>query len=109
METNMAPRKKSRSSGTNLQSRLGALREDLEALQTDMRSLAGDAGDAASAKMNATLNDAMESVQDLTERLEVWGEDHIESVRSSVREQPLAACALAMGIGTLLGAVFLRR
>lgn len=106
----MAPRrKKAKSPGENLQDRLAALREDLEALQTDMKGLAGDASDAATAKMNTALNDAMESVQDMTDRVEEWGEDHLGSFKESVREQPLAACALAMGIGAFLGAIFLRR
>ena len=106
----MAPRrKKSTTNGGQLQDRLAALRADLEALQSDVKGLAGDAGDAASAKMNQALNDAMESVQDLTDRFEDWGEDHLVSVRQSVREQPLAACALAMGIGTMLGAILFRR
>ena len=106
----MAPRRKrSKSNGGHMHDRLAALREDLEALQSDVRGLAGDAGDAASAKMNEAINDAMESVQDLTDRFEEWGEDHLVSVRQSVRDQPLAACALAMGIGAMLGAVLFRR
>jgi len=106
----MAPRrKKSKSHGDDLHDRLAALRADLEALQADMKGLAGDAGEAATAKMNSALNDAMESVQDLADRVEEWGEDHLTSIKESVREQPLASCALAMGIGALLGAILLRR
>lgn len=95
--------------GDELQERLAALREDLEALQDNLKALAGDAGDAATAKMNAAINDAMSSVQDMAERVEDWGEDHLGSVRESVREQPLASCALAMGVGALLGAILFRR
>lgn len=106
----MAPRRKrSRSHGDKLQDRLAALREDLEALQTDLKGLAGDAGDAATGKMNDALNDAMDSVQDMADRVEDWGEDHLGSLKESVREQPVVACTLAMGIGALLGAIFLRR
>ena len=102
-------KRKKRAGGENLQDRLAALREDLAALQADMKGLAGDAGDAATAKMNTALNDAMESVQDLADRVEDWGDDHLSSIKESVRRDPLAACALSMGIGALLGAIFLRR
>lgn len=95
--------------GDELQARLAALKADLEALQGNMKGLAGDAGEAATAKMNAAINDAMGSVQDVAERVEDWGDDHLVSVRESVREQPLASCVLAMGIGALLGAILFRR
>jgi len=101
--------KKKPADGDELQERLAALRADLEALQDNLKGLAGDAGGAATAKMNAAINDAMSSVQDVAERVEDWGEDHLGSVRESVREQPLASCALAMGVGALLGAVLFRR
>ncbi len=101
--------KKKPSEGDELRAKLQALREDLEALQGNMKGLAGDAGDAAAAKMNAAIDDAMGSVQDIAQRAEDWGEDHIASIRESVREQPLAACALAMGAGALLGAILFRR
>ncbi len=101
--------KKKPADGDELQARLAALRADLEALQDNLKGLAGDAGDAATVKMNAAINDAMDSVQDMAERAEDWGEDHLVAVRESVREQPLAACALAMGAGALLGAILFRR
>jgi ElaB/YqjD/DUF883 family membrane-anchored ribosome-binding protein len=88
--------KKKPADSDELQERLAALRADLEALQDNLKGLAGDAGDAATAKMNAAINDAMSSVQDVAERVEDWGEDHLSSVRESVREQPLASCALAV-------------
>ncbi|MGY9105671.1 MAG: hypothetical protein ACKVG0_03905 [Alphaproteobacteria bacterium] len=95
--------------GDELRAKLATLREELENLQGSMKGLAGDAGDAAAAKMNAAINDAMASVQDTAERVEDWGEDHLASVRESVREQPLAACVLAMGAGALVAAFLFRR
>lgn len=106
----MTPRrKKTRSNGEDLHARLATLRADLEALRNDVKGLAGEAGDAATSKMNEAINDAMESVQELAERAEDWGDDHLVSIRESVREQPLASCALAMGAGALLGAILFRR
>ncbi len=107
----MAPRRKAttKASGDDFQDKLSALKSDLSALQKDVRGIAGDAGEAATAKMNEALNGAMETVQDMADRIEDWGADHIVSLREQVREQPLAACALAMGAGALLGALLLRR
>ena len=93
----------------DLQEKLAALRADLEALQVNLKGLAGEAGDAATEQMSAAISDAMSSVQDMAERVEEWGEDHLDTVRESVREQPLASCALAMGVGALLGAILFRR
>lgn len=93
----------------DLYSRLDALRADLEALQHDMKGLAGDVGDAAADRMNVTLNDAMKSVQDMSNRLEGWSNDNLDTVRQSVRNQPLATMAMAMGVGALLGAILFRR
>lgn len=101
--------KKKPADSDELQEKLAALRADLEALQVNLKGLAGDAGDAATEKINAAINDAMGSVQDMAERTEEWSEDHLASVRESVREQPLASCALAMGVGALLGAILFRR
>ena len=110
MEDKMAPRRKAAAkSEDDFQSKLSALKSDLSALQKDVRGIAGDAGEAATAKMNDALTGAMETVQDMADRIEDWGADHIVSLREQVREQPLAACALAMGAGALLGALLLRR
>ncbi len=111
LEDKMAPRRKTaaKTSEDDFHGKLSALKSDLAALQKDVRGIAGDAGEAATAKMNEALNGAMETVQDMAERVEDWGADHIVSLREQVREQPLAACALAMGAGALLGALLLRR
>jgi len=45
----------------------------------------------------------------ITSQVEDWTNDNAETLREQVREQPLFACAVAMGIGALLGAILLRR
>ena len=107
----MAPRRKRSSAGNDydLQGKLDTLRADLEALQSDMRELAGDVSGAASERMNAALNEAMTSVQDMADRVEDWSTDNLDSLRDSVREQPLASVMLSVGVGALLGAILLRR
>jgi ElaB/YqjD/DUF883 family membrane-anchored ribosome-binding protein len=105
----MAPRRKANSAEKDFQRKLAALKSDLETLKKDIGTLSGDAGDAATAKMNEAINDAMTSLHDMADRVEDWGEDHLDTLREQVRDQPLASCALAMGIGAFLGLVFLRR
>nr|TFG51383.1 MAG: DUF883 family protein [Hyphomicrobiales bacterium] len=104
-----AHNKKQYSDGEALRAKLAALRADLEALQNDLKGVAGDAGDAAAAKINSAIGDALGSVQDMADRVEDWSEDNIASMRESIREQPLASCALAMGAGALLWAILFRR
>jgi ElaB/YqjD/DUF883 family membrane-anchored ribosome-binding protein len=102
----MARRKKN---GHDLQDRLDSLRDDLGALQKDLRGLLSDAQGAANGHMHDAVRGAMRSVEDVADRLEEWGSDNLESMRDVVRSQPLAAVAISMSAGALLGALFLRR
>jgi hypothetical protein len=45
----------------------------------------------------------------MADDVETWTNDNLDSVRGSVRAQPLSAVVLAMGAGALLGAIFMRR
>lgn len=121
----MAAKKKDTPS--NIDARLAALRGDFEALQSDMRGLAGDVGDVASVRA-AT---AMRSAEDVAERafalaeeaaaqakgkakavaddVETWTTENTASLREAVREQPVTSLLLALGAGAFLGALLLRR
>ena len=111
----------------NIEARLAALRADFEALQTDIKGLAGDVGVAASERAQLAMRSA-EDVADramllaeeaareakvmageLAEDAEEWAEENAENLRIRVREQPLMSLLIAGGIGAFLGAVFLRR
>ena len=105
----MARRRRNNGNGHDLQDRLDALRDDLGALQKDLRGLLSDAGDAANGQVHSAVKGALRSVEDVTDRIEEWGSDNLESVRDAVRTQPLAAVALSMSAGALIGALFLRR
>jgi ElaB/YqjD/DUF883 family membrane-anchored ribosome-binding protein len=115
----MAERQK-KNATKNIDTRLGALRSELDALQGDMKGLAGDVGDAADDRVHLAvrraenvaeraLRLAEESAAHVADDVEAWTNDNLDSVRGSVRAQPLAAVALAMGAGALLGALFMRR
>ena len=104
----------------NIDSRLGALRSELDSLQADMKGLAGEVADVADGRVHLAIRNA-ENVAERAYRLaeeaaahavddvETWTNDNLESVRGSVRAQPLSAIVLSMGAGALLGALFLRR
>jgi ElaB/YqjD/DUF883 family membrane-anchored ribosome-binding protein len=104
-EQAMAARKKP----TTLEERLDALRDDLEALQTDMKGLAGGVGDAANARLNEMLRNTEDMAEQITSQVEDWTNDNAESLRETVREQPLTSVAIAMGVGAFLGLILFRR
>ena len=52
---------------------------------------------------------ADEAVAGTTDDVEEWTSDHLDTARETVREKPLAVMAVAMGVGALFGAIFLRR
>ena len=121
----MAAKKKTASS--NIENRLSALRADFEALQDDMKGLAGDVGVVASERAHLAMRSAEDVADramrlaeeaareakivaaDLREGAEEWAEENAESLRLQVREQPITSLLIAGGIGAFLGAIFLRR
>jgi ElaB/YqjD/DUF883 family membrane-anchored ribosome-binding protein len=114
------PAKKANTKKKTVEARLGVLRSDLEALQTEVKNGAGEVGEVAEARAGAVVQSAgelaerafllaEETATDWAGDVEDWTNDNLESARESVRTQPLAAVALAVGAGALLGAIFLRR
>jgi len=101
-------KRKNKSNGSEVQSRLNALRADLDVLQKDMRGLMSDVGDVASKEVHGAMGGAIHTAQEAAERLEDWGTENLDGVRDAVRTQPLAACVLSMSAGALIGALLLR-
>jgi ElaB/YqjD/DUF883 family membrane-anchored ribosome-binding protein len=88
-----------------IEARLSALRQDLQALQEDMRGLGEGVGEAAQER----LTEALRATEALAVQAQDWGNENLDTVRDSIRDQPVAACLVSMGIGALLGAILLRR
>ena len=105
----MARRRRNNGNGHDLQDRLDALRDDLGALQKDLRGLLSDAGDAANGQVHSAVKGALRSVEDVTDRIEEWGSGQSGKRARCGAQQPLAAVALSMSAGALIGALFLRR
>lgn len=96
-----------RSNG-DINSRLVALRHDLDALQSDMRGLVEDAAGAATGQARQAMSGAMESAHGMVERAGEWSHDNLGGMREVVRSQPFAACVLSMSAGAIIGALLLR-
>jgi ElaB/YqjD/DUF883 family membrane-anchored ribosome-binding protein len=108
-----------RRNNRDLDRRIETLRSDFDQVQSHAKDLAGDAGDAAAGQAHAAMR-AAESVAERALRLaeetaqgfagdiEHWTNDNLDVARGKVREQPLAALLISMGIGLLFGAIFLK-
>jgi ElaB/YqjD/DUF883 family membrane-anchored ribosome-binding protein len=111
---------KKRNGTKKVDKRLGALRSELDTLQGDMKGLAGDVIDVADGRVHLAIRNAEdvaerayslaeEAVGHAADDVETWTKGNLDSARESVRTRPLAAIALSMGAGALLGSIFLRR
>jgi ElaB/YqjD/DUF883 family membrane-anchored ribosome-binding protein len=102
-----------------LDTRIEALRADLDSLQSDIKALPPDIQSAANEKINIAIHRA-EGVAERALRLaedtatqaygdvEHWANDNLDSARGRVREQPLAAVLVSLGLGAVLGAIIQR-
>ena len=95
----MAFRKKSNRSQT--EERLQALKGDFEALQRDMRLLLDSIGTDAGERVVSATNGAAHQVEE-------WANDGMETVRETIRSQPLAAIALSMSAGAVISSLLRR-
>jgi ElaB/YqjD/DUF883 family membrane-anchored ribosome-binding protein len=105
---------------SNVEARLATLRDDLETLQKDIKGLAGEVGGVASNRANEALKAAEKLAQrayelaeetadqattygtKAAEDIEAWTNENAETLRETVREQPLTALAVAIGVGAFL-------
>ena len=109
-----------RDAAKHIDTRLSALRSDLDSLQKHAKGAVGDVGDVANDGAQAAIEAARniaerayrladEAATSITDDVEEWASDNLEAARDSVREKPLVAMAVAMGVGAVFGAFVLRR
>jgi len=103
----MAIRK--RVNGNGVEARLEALKADLDTLQQDMRGLLADVKGIAADGVAEAMHTASDAASEAADQAQEWATDNVDSLRTVVRKQPIAACALSMSAGALLGALLLRR
>jgi ElaB/YqjD/DUF883 family membrane-anchored ribosome-binding protein len=99
---------KKHKNGGEMDARVSALKEDFDSLQQNVRELLNRLGHEASSGLASATEAAGEAASDAVQQVETWSEAGAESVRGAIRTQPLAAIALSMGAGALLGS-YLRR
>lgn len=84
-----------------VEKQLDAIQSELSDLQKDARALAGHVGKAAGG--------ALDAAGEAYNGMEKWTTGNIQSMRGTVRDQPLTAVLVSLGAGAVLGALFLRR
>lgn len=92
--------KRKRRNGNGAGAALESLQEDLAALQANMSKIVAGLGDKAS----EGVTQAMHTAEDVVEQVEEYGQEGVDTVRSTIRAQPLMALAISVGAGALLGA-----
>lgn len=100
--------RKKNKNGSDLDARVSALKGDFDSLQHNVRELLNSLGHEASSGLANATEAAGEAAGTVAERVESWGEAGAESVRGAIRTQPLAAIALSMGAGALIGSLLRR-
>lgn len=99
----MAQRK--RRNGRATHSSLQSIQEDIAALQANMSKVIAGLGGAASEGVTQAMHTASSTAEDVVEQVEEFGAESVDTVRSTIRAQPLVACAISVGAGALLGAL----
>jgi len=97
-----------KSNGRQFDARITELQEDFQSLQSAFGSLLDHMAQDTSESMTGAAKAAGDTIYDVADQVETWSEAGTETVRGAIRTQPLAAIALSMGAGALLGA-YMRR
>ena len=101
--------KRKHKNGTGVEASLESLQQDLSALQANMRKVISGLGDAASNGASDAMKTVSATAEDVVEQVETFGQEGVDTVRGSIRSQPLVACALSVGAGALIGALLARQ
>lgn len=102
-------RKRKGKNGNGVEASLEALQHDLSALQLNMSKVIAGLGDAASNGVSSAMRTASTTAEDMVEQVEAYGQEGVDTVRTSIRSQPLVACAISVGAGALIGALLARQ
>jgi ElaB/YqjD/DUF883 family membrane-anchored ribosome-binding protein len=103
----------------NITTKLGLLRSDFETLQKDVKGLASGVSDLADERVRRAVRNAEsvaersfhlaeESATNVVNGTTAWTARNTESVRKSIRSQPISAIAVSIGIGALFAGLWRR-
>ncbi|MDI4664091.1 hypothetical protein K9U40_07070 [Xanthobacter autotrophicus] len=90
---------------TTAEPSLSDVRADLDQLRADFAQLIETLGKTASSGVKGAKGEAESAAEDVSD----WAEGQYMTLRESIREQPITACAIAAGVGVILGQILLRR
>lgn len=81
------------------------VRADIDQLRADFARLLETVGKTARHGMNGAAGEAESAAAEVSD----WAEGQYLTLRESIREQPITACAIAAAVGVILGQILLRR
>lgn len=84
---------------------LAELRADLATLKADLARLTETLGKTAREGVKDVADEAEAAFENMGE----WTEGQYATLRDTIQAQPLTSCAVATGVGFLLGVLLLRR
>lgn len=84
---------------------LNDVKSDLDQLRADFTKLLETLGKTAKHSVKGAKGEAESAAGEVGD----WAEEQVLTLRESIREQPITACAIAAGVGVILGQILLRR
>ncbi|MFG1189664.1 hypothetical protein [Xanthobacter flavus] len=84
---------------------LNDVKSDLDQLKADFTKLLETLGKTAKHSVKGAKGEAETAAGEVGD----WAEEQFLTLRESIREQPITACAIAAGVGVILGQILLRR
>jgi len=93
------------SSASAAEANLHDVKSDLDQLKADFTKLLETLGKTAKHSVKGAKGDAESAAGEVGD----WAEEQVLTLRESIREQPITACAIAAGVGVILGQILLRR
>ena len=101
--------KRKKNGAHEIEVRLEALQSDFNTLQSDLLVLANGVGHLATRRVNEVMHSTEDAAQRVAGRAETWANENAEILRDRMRNQPLAAFMVSVGVGALMGAFLARR
>lgn len=84
---------------------LEELRQDVEALKGDFARLMDTLSQTARHGVRGAASEAEMAAGEVSD----WAEEQYLALRENIRAQPLTACAIAAGMGLVIGQILMRR
>lgn len=101
----MATSKSSRASETGFDKTINRVRDNVK----NFAASSAESGAGGVGSLADQAADGVKAVAHSVPQVQHWADEQIEQARERVREEPIKMMAIAVGVGALLGVLFLRR